>query len=585
MYNIKILITFLFALHFTTYAQKDSTLLSLKKLSNDYVVKDFDKTIQYSNEGLALAIKKNNKTDQAYFIKQAGLAYYFKGSYDSAANNYYRALTIFETNKIENEDKADLLNQLGKLYRKTKDLDRSLQYYDKALQLYKKNNNLEGVGTILNESGVVFEYKGNYDEAISRYKQSLEIREKQKDDLGKSYSLNFIGGVYTLQKKFTEAENYINQSLLLRQKIKDTFAIALNYSDRGYMFSEKGDLSKAIENYFLSNTIAIKLNYSDLLSTNYKSLSEIFEKKNNTSLSLEYLKKHYLIKDSIYSANKTKQIEELNTKYETVKKEQLLIVKDNKIKQKNIFLVATILGIVLLSLYGYIYYTKKQTQHKILLHKEIIKQQDIATKAVLEAEEKERERIARDLHDGVGQVMSAAKMNLSAFESELSFKDENQKLQFEKVINLVDEGCKEVRNVSHQMMPNALLKAGLSSAIKEFIDKIDSPSLKVNLYTEGLNERLDNNTETVLYRVIQECVNNVIKHSGANLLDISLLKDEDGISATIEDNGKGFDGKATVEGIGLKNIKTRIEFLKGTVDFDSSVGKGTLVAIHIPIDK
>ncbi len=176
-------------------------------------------------------------------------------------------------------------------------------------------------------------------------------------------------------------------------------------------------------------------------------------------------------------------------------------------------------------------------------------------------------------------------MNLSSIESRLNFGNEEDRIAFEKIVNLVDESCKEVRTVSHNMMPNALLKSGLSSAVKEFIDKIDSRILKVNLYSEGLNERLDSNVETVLYRVIQECVNNVIKHSGANALDISLIKDADGIAATIEDNGKGFSviEKEKAEGIGLKNIRTRIEYLKGTVDFDSAPGKGTLVAIHVPL--
>jgi signal transduction histidine kinase len=106
----------------------------------------------------------------------------------------------------------------------------------------------------------------------------------------------------------------------------------------------------------------------------------------------------------------------------------------------------------------------------------------------------------------------------------------------------------------------------------------------VTLYTEGLNERIEANTETVLYRVIQECVNNVLKHSGANHLDISLIKDADGIVATIEDNGLGFDlsTKENFEGIGLKNIISRITYLKGTLDFDSKPGKGTVIAIHVP---
>jgi len=105
------------------------------------------------------------------------------------------------------------------------------------------------------------------------------------------------------------------------------------------------------------------------------------------------------------------------------------------------------------------------------------------------------------------------------------------------------------------------------------------------VYTEGLDERLDSNMETVLYRVIQECVTNAIKHAGATTLDISLIKDKEGISGTIEDNGKGFDttDKEKFEGIGLKNITTRIEYLKGTVDFDSAPGRGTVVALFVPL--
>lgn len=222
---------------------------------------------------------------------------------------------------------------------------------------------------------------------------------------------------------------------------------------------------------------------------------------------------------------------------------------------------------------------------ELKLQSELMKQQDIATRAVISAEENERKRIAADLHDGIGQMMSAAKMNLSAFENDLPFKDASHKAAFEKVISLVDESCKEIRSVSHQMMPNALLKSGLASAVREFIDKIDHRVIKINLYTEGLNEKLDSNVETVLYRVIQECVNNVIKHSRAGSLDISLIRDQDGISATVEDNGRGFDttDKQQFEGIGLKNIISRVGYLKGTVEFDSAPGKGTLVAIHVPL--
>ena len=185
-------------------------------------------------------------------------------------------------------------------------------------------------------------------------------------------------------------------------------------------------------------------------------------------------------------------------------------------------------------------------------------------------------------------MMSAARMNLSALESHLAFQSTEQKINYDKVVSLIDESCQEVRTVSHNMMPNALLKSGLASAVREFIDKIDKQVIKITLYTEGLQQRTDANIETVLYRVIQECVNNVIKHSGAHMLDISLIKDADGISVTIEDNGKGFDTADKNKfsgGIGLKNIQRRVRYLKGTVEWNSTPGNGTLVAIHIPVNE
>jgi two-component system, NarL family, sensor kinase len=565
--------------------QDDSIkVLAYSMLTNKLIGKDFEEGRKTAEEGALLSLKLKDSGAWGGFQNQVGLTYYLKGNYDSAAFYYYRALNLLK--RMGHESRvAAVLNDIGRLYRKTRDLDRSLQMYDEALALYKKLGEDEGMATILNESGVVFEYKENYDEAISRYKRSLDIRERMHDTIGIAYSLNFIGGAYTQQKKFIEAERYLIESLEMRKKMKDSFTIALSYTDLGYMYKEQGSFEKAIEQYNLSNAIAGPMKFADLMLSNYKELAVIAEKKGDYALSLSYYKKQTQLKDSIYTGEKMKQIEQLNAKYESEKKEQQLKLQQTEISRKNFLLWGTIGLVLLMILYGITFYRRKQLQHEMSLQAEVMKQQDLATKAVIYAEENERRRIAADLHDGVGQMMSAAKMNLSSFEHEISFKDETQKNYFDKLIGLVDESCKEIRSVSHQMMPNALLKSGLASAVREFIDKIDNRIIKINLHAEGLDERMDENTETVLYRVIQECVNNVIKHSGANNLDISLIRDKDGISATIEDNGRGFDinDNRNNDGIGLKNIRSRVGFLKGTVDFDSSPGKGTLVAIHIPM--
>lgn len=216
-----------------------------------------------------------------------------------------------------------------------------------------------------------------------------------------------------------------------------------------------------------------------------------------------------------------------------------------------------------------------------------MQQQQTISVAILEAEEEERKRIARDLHDGVGQMMSAARMNLEmlARETDRKLNDADQG-RLKNVISIVDESCKELRTVSHQMMPNSLIKNSLSIALRNFIDKLDHRALNMQLYTEGLDKRIDLNIESVFYRIIQECVNNVIKHAKADRLDISIIRHPEEIVATIEDNGVGFDVSrhSEAEGIGLKNIKTRVAYLRGQVEFDSSVGRGTVVAIHIPLD-
>ncbi len=561
--------------------EKIKAYLALSAAKNG---KDFDECLSVSGAGAVLAQKLNDLSALAEFQKEIGVSYYFKGNFDSAAAYYYKALDVL---KKSNDDlkRAGVLNELGKLYRKTKDLERSLQMYDEAYAIYKRIGDNDGMATILNESGVVFEYKGDYAEAINRYKSSLAIREKMNDVMGKAYSLNFIGGVYTQEKHFPEAEKYLVQSLDLRRELKDTFAIALNLADLGFMYTEQNLLDKAEEQYRLSNDIAIKMKFPDLLLENYKELSVIAEKKGDTRLSLEYYKKHIALKDSIFSNEKMKQIEQLNAKYQAEKKEQELTLQKAEITQKNYLLWGLSSVVTLLILSGISFYRKRRIQQEMQLQATIMKQQDLATRAIIAAEENERKRIAADLHDGVGQMMSAAKMNLSAFENDISFKDVSQKTAFEKALSLVDESCREIRNVSHQMMPNALLKRGLGNAVKEFIDKIDNRIISITLHTEGLQERTDSNIETILYRVIQECVNNVIRHAGANALDISLIKDADGIAVTIEDNGKGFDttDKQSFEGIGLKNIISRVAFLKGVVDFDSSPGKGTLIAIHVPL--
>lgn len=553
-------------------------------LSVEFNLKNFDENLAYGARGLQIAEQNKDTVAIGNFLHNIGVGFYLKGKFDSAATYYYKSADLLNQQN-ELSGLAATYNSLGQLYRKIGPYDRAHEFYDKAMALYQKLGDKSGISTIYNESGVVHEYEGNFEEAVKNYNASLEICREMNNQIGTAYALSFIAGAYTQMKKFKEAEDYNTQALYIREQMKDSFAIALTYTDFGSIYSAQGKLDKAEESILKANVVARALGYVDLLRNNYNELSNIAASKGEYKRSLDYFKQASAIKDSIYKTETSKEVEALSAKYETAQKEKQIQQQQFEIKQRN-YWITGIGGLLLLGgLLGYSYYRRYQLRQQARFQSEIHKQQELATRAVIEAEEKERKRIAANLHDGVGQMMSAARMNLSAIKGNIAFTSADQENNFDKVVNLIDETCQEVRTVSHNMMPNVLLKEGLAAAVTAFVDKIDERIIKITCYTEGLDERIDSNIETVLYRVIQECVNNVIKHANASLLDISLLKDADGISVTIEDNGKGFAlGDSTkFEGMGLKNIKSRIDFLKGNIEWNSSPGKGTLVAIHIPV--
>ncbi len=175
-------------------------------------------------------------------------------------------------------------------------------------------------------------------------------------------------------------------------------------------------------------------------------------------------------------------------------------------------------------------------------------------------------------------------MNLDGLVEKIQYTNEQEKRMAENTLSLVNESYGEMRSISHRMMPSALINSGLDTALREFVAKIDPDKLRIDLDTSGLDDPIGEHIETTIYRVIQECVANVVKHSSASRLDIQVVRDEEGLSVTLEDNGKGFDVKMldTSAGMGMRNIVSRVHYLHGTINVDSDQRRGTLIAIHIP---
>jgi signal transduction histidine kinase len=533
-----------------------------------------------------LQSKPELQSTLAKYYSTGGLCYMKLDQKKEALGFFYTALRIAEKNH-DNDTQIKAFVNIGWAMMELNQYEQAIVNFYKAIAFMEDNDMTGGRYSSVIYNNLASCY-GSLDKVDSAYKYA-EIaigKAHALDDFAAEANGLFILGTAQQKKgKLQDALQSFLKAKPLREQAGDPFYIVSDHAELSQLYARLGKTKEGIATAMEALDIAKENNISAKLPMIYSSLAANYEAAKDFENATLMYRKISELKDSMYADASPKALAEMRTRYETEKQEWIIQQQQAKIQRQN-FMFLGIAGLVLMiSLLAYSQYKRYKLRKEAQLQAEIMRQQEMSTKAVIEAEEEERQRIARDLHDSIGQMMSAAKMNLSAFESEASFVTEEQRQSFDKIIQLVDDSCKEVRHVSHNMMPHALLKNSLASAIGDFIDKIDKKALQVHLYTEGLDEKLDANREIVFYRVIQECVNNVIKHAGATTLDISLIREKEGISATIEDNGKGFDitDKEKFEGIGLKNIITRVEYLKGTAEFDSAPGRGTAISLHVPL--
>ncbi len=284
---------------------------------------------------------------------------------------------------------------------------------------------------------------------------------------------------------------------------------------------------------------------------------------------------------------------EMQTKYETEKKEkenlaltkktevqQLIIENENQKRKNQLTLSITLIGLIV-AIFLFVYYRKKQIQKT--LHVAALAEADkLRFKEVIEAEEKERSRIAQELHDGLGQLLSTARLNVASLEDAVT---EVDKPDLERSLKIIDEACVEVRNISHNMMPSALIRLGLIPAVTELVNNVNSAKgIKVD-FENNVDSSLGQSLDITIYRVIQEILNNMIKHAKANHINISIKKNDDDLAIIMTDNGIGFntDELKKGKGLGWKNIFSRVSMLEGSIQLESELQKGTMVFINLKL--
>lgn len=250
-------------------------------------------------------------------------------------------------------------------------------------------------------------------------------------------------------------------------------------------------------------------------------------------------------------------------------------------------LIIGTLVIVLLLVFLFLFvilYQRKKLKYQEEKRKTQAEMQSSFLQAVFEAQESERKRLSVDLHDSVGQVLSAIKLNLHRIDK-FSSHAENASTLLASTRKLTDECIQEIRNIIHNVLPAVLVDFGLADGLKNLCNHVQqNTGLKVN-YSQNLNgERFKSEIEITLYRMMQELFGNAIKHAQASVIDVSLIKDADLIQLNFKDNGIGFDKEAVLRGFGLKNLQSRSQLINADIKTYSILGKGTQTTITLTIN-
>jgi signal transduction histidine kinase len=566
-----------------------------------------DSSLLFIRKAVDLSSRSKSLTLISRAVQKLGEYYMSHEMYQDAVACYIKCLRIEEYRKDELRI-ASLNDNLGLLYYYMEVFDKSLDYHQQALAIYQAYNDIPGIARVLNNIGSLhssreFCEKRTEEEKIADFNTALDFHQRSidqysliPDERGIAKVNQDIASVYNKMKKPEVALGYVQKSLEYYRKINDPEGIEGVLFTLGRTYYRLKDYKRSIEAFRESEKIALEGRLTGGIQYLYEALAmpyyDIGDYKNAYNTYIKYM----TIRDSVYNAEKSRQIIELETKYQSELKQQEIMRLTAEKKRKNslIYLLGTLMMLLGFSVIYYIRLIRKNriiADQNIRIKEEKILQlekekQYLAARSVMEGEEAERSRLASDLHNGLGGLLSGIKINLSSMKENAVITHENVS-SFNHAISLLDTSISELRRIAHNLMPETLNHYGLKTALEDFCSQVSPAGLpKIIMQFFGKEIRYTKELELTVYRIIQELVNNSLKHSGADRIDIQLFSEPDRVSAQVADNGKGFDSTAVEKegrGKGLQNIRDRVTALNGKFDLRSRPGEGSDIAVEFII--
>ena len=600
-----------------------------------------EKSLIYYQQALELAQKIQNKRLILSSLTNLGIGHMESNHLDSAVTYFNRAIPVAVSLRDTNRIAVQYAN-LGNAYRYKKDRVQSLENFQRAIDLLEKKNDSLRLPAVYQNVSIFLSENNDYRESIVYSNKAYLMASAQGDGYTACNALISMSDAWSDLGNPDKQFDLLQQALPLAKKTGDLEESAAIYNNLGAFFVIKKNYPKALQQYKLSYEIAAQMANHFHICEACTRMAEIYQKTGKQDSALKYAKKaedfareigsrsdlkeiyltraeiekslghsneayEFLSKalhlgDSLYTTATSEKIAEMEARYESEKKQQQItaLEKDRQIsllslKQKAIFnwlMAGLALTLLVVSFLIYLNLrrsrmlarqTEKMQQQRIV---ELEKDHELlVVNSLLKGQEEERGRMARDLHDGLGGLLSGVKFSMHHMKDNLIVTSENMAV-FERSLDLIDTSIAELRRIAHNMMPEGLVSYGLDEALKQYCSSINTNGmLRVTYQSVGLSGRMADAVEITAYRIIQELVNNILKHAAATEASVQVIRGEGRLNIVVEDNGRGFDMKSLDEkkGAGWVNIRARVDYLKGQLELNSEPGKGTQVNIEFNI--
>ncbi len=560
-----------------------------------------DTAIVYYEKNAARKISaadiQQSKLSIATCQSQKGLIMVGRGKYKEAISLYLSAMEAWKASDEigKNEAIANYYGSISTIYFELNQPEKALEYDVAAIpyRLLDKNDEMLAMSYLYVSDDLVL--LSRLDSAMYYIEKARPLTEKVNTSKLNYHFFSRMGKICRNKKEYDKSVVYYLKALKEATIRGDQHNIGQvgRFIAECYYQSGKPDSARK---YLLAALPVISSgNYLKEKLEILKDLVQVEDTSKHIAAAYGYLKQVEALNDSLKTNESKTAVAEIENKYQAAQKEKeiLQLEKDKEIqslsiKQQstlNYILVGSLAAVLLLGVLLYRNYRQKQLlqQQKIIeLEKD---RQLMAVDAMLKGQEEERSRLAKDLHDGLGGMLSGVKYSLNNMKDNLIVTPDNMAV-FERSLDMIDTSIKELRRVAHNMMPEMLTKFGLNEALKEYCNNVNATQLlKVKYQSFGMDNRLDSSVEIIIYRVVQELLNNILKHAGASETLVQLIREGGRLNILVEDNGKGFDTALLEQskGAGWTNIQSRVDYLKGRLDIQSEIGMGTSVTIELNV--